>query len=256
MLAGLKTVVSSALALFHPEALGTVQLRVSLAQLELPSSGWWQWALVIVGAGILGGALMTGGAEERATTLPRRSRRRLRFRTGDDVGVTESYGRQETGEWTSVRTGRTVPIPAGMIEDETVRYYAPPLGTLKILGPWFNVETPTSQAIRLFSLPNAGGETEITFGRKPGPPYSHIQIKRATVSGHQATVRLFQRRAELINFSKTNPTKVNGNPVLSGSLELQDGDAIDLGGVVMRFHARPPAECTTGRSSSTGTSGS
>lgn len=242
MYLGLKTVLSSAAAWFRPEALGAANLPMTLAQLEIPGSSWWQWALVIVGAAILGGALVSGGAGERVTTLPRRPRRRLRFHTSEDVGVTGSYGRQETGEWTSVRTGRTVPIPAGMIEDETVRYYAPPLGTLKILGPWFNVETPTNQAIRLFSLPSAGGETEITFGRKPGPPYSHIQIKKTTVSGHQATVRLFQRRAELINFSQTNPTRVNGNPVLSGSVELRDGDSIDLGGVVMRFHARPPAE--------------
>jgi len=242
MIAGLKAVVSSAPAWFRPEALGAAQFPVSLAQLELPAGGWWQWALVLVGAVILGGALMSGGTGERVTTLPRLPRRRLRFRTGEDLGATGSYRRQETGEWTSVRTGRTVPIPAGMIEDETVRYYAPPLGTLKILGPWFNVETPTNQAIRLFSLPSAGGETEITFGRKPGPPYSHIQIKKTTVSGHQATVRLFQRRAELINFSTTNPTRVNGNPVQSGPVELRDGDAIDLGGVVMRFHARPPGE--------------
>lgn len=241
MLTRLETAVLLGAALLRPEALGAAPSTLSVAQIGLPDGGWWPWALVILGAAILVGALLTGRDGERVTTLPRRPNRRLRFLKGGGTGVSGSEGRQQTGEWTSVRTGRTVPIPAGMIEDETVRYYAPPLGTLKILGPWFNVEVPTNQAIRLFSLPNASGETEITFGRKPGPPYSHIQIKKPTVSGHQATVRLFQRRAELTNFSKTNPTRVNGDPVPSGSVELRDGDAIDLGGVILRFHARPPA---------------
>ena len=217
-------------------------VQVRRAQAQMPQNTWWRWGLVVLGAGLLGGAFWTGRGKGRVTTLPHRRTRRFRVPTGRLQGGPGGHGAEQVNEWTSVRTGRTVPIPSGMIEDETVRYYAPPAGTLKILGPWFDIERPTNQAIRLFSLPNVSGATEITFGRKPGPPYSHIQIKKATVSGHQATIRLHTNRAELLNLSRTNPTQLNGNPVHSGPVELSDGDGIDLGGVLLRFHARPPAE--------------
>ena len=213
------------------------------AQTKGPSSGSWPLNSQWLGWGLLGGglglalfSLLRDRINPGRRILETDGSFQPQWNPGPDLLEGGDKGDGSGESWTSVRTGRTVPIPAGLIEDEVVRYFAPPEGTLKILGPSFEVIRPSLQTIRIFSLPGQGSEVEVTFGRKPGPPYTHIQLKRETVSGHQATVHFSKSGTSLINYSRTNPTKLNGNPLGHGPVALSYGDEIEMGGVVLRFH--------------------
>ena len=129
-----------------------------------------------------------------------------------------------------------LPEPSSVIEDRTVKFYAPPPGTIKVLGGRFEVEKPEKNTIRFFSVPSPDGATVITFGRKPGKPYTHVQIKEPTVSSEQARIRIKDGIYEIENLSKTNPTLVNGDEVAEGGQKLKDRDTVEMGEVSFVFH--------------------
>jgi hypothetical protein len=130
-----------------------------------------------------------------------------------------------------------LPEPSTVIEDRTVKFYAPPPGTVKVLGGRLEVEKPEKNTIRFFSVPSSNGMTEITFGRKPGKPYTHVQIKDPTVSAEQAKILVKDGSYTLENVSKTNPTTVNGAEVPEGGQVLKDGDMLEMGEVSFVFHS-------------------
>lgn len=130
-----------------------------------------------------------------------------------------------------------MPEPSTVIEDRTVKFYAPPPGTVKVLGGRLDVEKPEKNTIRFFSVPSSNGMTEITFGRKPGKPYTHVQIKQPTVSAEQAKILVKDGTYILENFSKTNPTTVNGEEVPEGGQVLKEGDRLEMGEVSFVFHS-------------------
>jgi pSer/pThr/pTyr-binding forkhead associated (FHA) protein len=84
------------------------------------------------------------------------------------------------------------------------------------------------------------GETpEITFGRVAGPPDRHVQLRSLAVSRAHARMRYERQRWKIMNLSETNPTLVNGEPlVLHGGRLLSHGDRIEMGDVVLRFWER------------------
>lgn len=132
-------------------------------------------------------------------------------------------------------SGASLPEPSSVIEDKTVKFYAPPPGTIKVLGGRFEVEKPERNTIRFFSVPGSNGTTEITFGRKPGKPYTHIQLKEQTVSSEHAKVRIVDGEYEIVNLSKTNPTRLNGEEVSDAPTGLKDGDTVEMGEVSFVF---------------------
>ena len=85
-----------------------------------------------------------------------------------------------------------------------------------------------------------GEVPEVTFGRVTGPPYRHIQLKSQTVSRQHARLQYLEGRWCLTNLSQTNPVVVNGATLDSahGQHTLRDGDEIEMGEVVFRFHER------------------
>lgn len=95
------------------------------------------------------------------------------------------------------------------------------------------------QEIRFVRQPGPG-PTEVTFGRQDGVPYRHIQLHEPTVSRLHARMTLEDRDWRLTNLSRTNPVSVNGTPMgaENGSLILTEGDRIEMGEVVFRFHAK------------------
>ncbi len=127
-----------------------------------------------------------------------------------------------------------------MVEGRTVRFYAPAPGTLKILPGRFEVVSGEDKLneIRFYKPPNSHPPA-FTFGRAPGPRYTHFQLTSPTVSKKQARLEFHEGTYTLHNFSTVNPTRVNGVELdrEGASTVLKNGDRIDMGEVSFVFHA-------------------
>ena len=142
------------------------------------------------------------------------------------------------------------------VEGTSVRYWRPADGTLQFLPGRLEVITgrDTGHEIRFVRTPGPDG-TRVTFGRAEGAPYRHIQLREPTVSRSHARMTLENAPSpgnstsspvahwRLENLSATNPVVVNGRPLGTGGGEasavaLVDGDRIEMGEVVFRFHER------------------
>ena len=114
-------------------------------------------------------------------------------------------------------------------------------GTLQFLPGRLEVVegADAGQEVRFVRTPGPEG-TVVTFGRAEGPPYRHVQLNEATVSRHHARMAHDGKAWRLINLSRTNPVVVNGKPMTGegDAVLLNDGDRIEMGEVVFRFHAR------------------
>jgi predicted component of type VI protein secretion system len=84
------------------------------------------------------------------------------------------------------------------------------------------------------------GTSDYTLGRGEGPAQTHIQLPVTTVSRQQARMHYAAGRWQLVNLSQTNPTSVNGRELQEPAAEhwLQDGDAVEMGDLLLRFRAR------------------
>lgn len=81
-----------------------------------------------------------------------------------------------------------------------------------------------------------GDRVETTIGRDPGPPYRHVQLNAPSVAGKHAKLVYDRGRWSLINYARTNPTRVNGDDLEeNASRRLVDGDRIELGDVAVTF---------------------
>ncbi len=138
----------------------------------------------------------------------------------------------------------TAPILSSLepqvVEGRTIKFYAPPPGTLKILPGRLAVAggDDTIKELRFFK---AAGEStpEVTFGRAAGTPFIHIQLKSPTVSTRQAKLTYINSQWILTNFAaaSSNPTRVNELELpVDGQVALSDGDAIEMGEVRFIFH--------------------
>lgn len=190
---------------------GSVDQVVQLTVLE-PASPSWLWPLVI-GAGALLFILVVVLAVMAA-----------------------QRGSKPAGP--SAAEAMALPPPT-VVEGSTIKFHAPPPGTLKVLPGRFEVVgDPSVKEIRIFKT-KADVEPEVTLGRASGPPYSHIQLKPQTVSSKQCKLMYSNGMYTLINYSSTNPTRVNGEALGSGdSRRLNDGDKIEMGEVTLIYHER------------------
>lgn len=122
-------------------------------------------------------------------------------------------------------------------ENKTIKFAEPPPGTLKLLPGKLELisgDEPIKE-IRFYKLPNVK-EAVRTFGRCGGNLYTHIQLKPMTVSVNQAKIVFKDGKHILYNYSKTNPSVVDGKPVLAGqSIVLNTGSKIEMGEVVFEF---------------------
>jgi len=154
----------------------------------------------------------------------------------------QSPGGASTSPSTTKMSGNgSAPDPAQVVEDKTVKMHAPPPGTLKILPGQLKVTSGLDEIkdILLYRSSNGRGDgTEITIGRASGKPYQHIQLKPRTVSSKQAKLVYTNNKFMLINYASesSNPTQVNGKALdVNESVQLQDGDEIQMGEVALRF---------------------
>lgn len=97
------------------------------------------------------------------------------------------------------------------------------------------------QEVRFVRPVRSGQAPEVTFGRGEGPPFSHVQLRAPTVSRlHARLVQQANGAWALENLSATNPVVVNGEELARGAppRPLRDGDRLEMGEVVFRYHER------------------
>ena len=142
------------------------------------------------------------------------------------------------------------------VDGASVRYWRPADGTLQFLPGRLEVIAgrDSGQEIRFVRTPGPDG-SRVTFGRAEGAPYRHVQLREPTVSRTHARMTLEALSSNgpdsatgaphwrLENLSATNPVVVNGKPLASDGSEscsvvLDEGDRIEMGEVVFRFHTR------------------
>jgi hypothetical protein len=155
------------------------------------------------------------------------------------------------------------------VDGASVRYWRPADGTLQFLPGRLEVVAgrDAGQEIRFVRTPGPDG-TQVSFGRAEGAPYRHVQLREPTVSRAHARMVLEPSvpsagpgpageaaapgsgsngagplRWRLENLSATNPVVVNGRPLAADggpacSVSLGEGDRIEMGEVVFRFHER------------------
>ncbi len=133
--------------------------------------------------------------------------------------------------------GADGPAPAEWIEGDLVRLGRPPEGTLKILPGRFILDSADRPIeIRIFRT-TGDARVETTIGRDPGPPYRHIQLKPFSVSGKHAKLVYENGFYSIVNYSRTNPTSVNAEPLPEGaSRRLVDEDRLEIGEVLLTYH--------------------
>ena len=109
-------------------------------------------------------------------------------------------------------------------------------GTLKILPGRFIIDDGENPVeLRIFRTTGAD-RVETTIGRDGGPPYRHVQLKPLSVSGRHAKLVFENGIYTIINYSRTNPTAINGDPLPEGaSRRLVDEDRIEIGEGLMVF---------------------
>lgn len=130
---------------------------------------------------------------------------------------------------------------AEVVLGHSLRFHRPPDGTLALLpGHLVVIGGPDAGHEVRFVRSNDAQPSEITFGRKEGPPYRHIQLLEPTVSRTHARMSRDSERWRLTNLSRTNPVIVNGIALdgVSNSQLLDDNDVVEMGALVFRFHDR------------------
>ena len=150
-------------------------------------------------------------------------------------------------------------VVGAAVDGESVRYWRPADGTLQFLPGRLEVIAgrDAGQEIRFVRTPGPEG-TRVTFGRAEGAPYRHVQLREPTVSRAHARMTLEVGSSggggngsggangakwRLENLSATNPVVVNGRALAADegpacSVVLGEGDRIEMGEVVFRFHEK------------------
>lgn len=141
-----------------------------------------------------------------------------------------------------------VPVPAAdsmVARDddaptETVRFRRPGDEPVQLLPARLEVVAgePRHREIRFVRIP--GEPVELILGRDGGDTPHHVALTSSTVSRQHARFAFSGGRWAVANLSHTNPVVVNDEELANGDGErvLTDGDRLELGEVVLRFHAQ------------------
>lgn len=123
---------------------------------------------------------------------------------------------------------------------ETIRFVRPGEQAVQLLPGRLEVLSGTTQLreIRFVRLP--GEPPHLIVGRDPGPSPHHVGLGSTTVSRRHARFDYNDRTWAVRNLSHTNPLVVNDTELSESDPPhpLADGDRLELGEVVLRFHAR------------------
>ncbi len=82
------------------------------------------------------------------------------------------------------------------------------------------------------------GDGIVILGRDDGPSGATVKVPAESVSRRHARLQFDNGRWKITNLSRTNPTLVNGEELMvtDGARWLLDGDIIEMGEMVFRFH--------------------
>jgi hypothetical protein len=141
---------------------------------------------------------------------------------------------------------RSVAIPSAVDSDsqvaatsETVRFQRPNDDVVQLLPGHLEVLSGESRQQEIRFVRVQGQQPQLILGRNPGRSPQHISLNSSTVSRQHARLAFSAGKWAVANLSKTNPVVVNDQELtnLDGERQLADGDRIELGEVVLRFHA-------------------
>jgi FHA domain len=130
-------------------------------------------------------------------------------------------------------------LPLDGVHDmsETLRFYRPGEHTVQLLpGRLVVVAGAGHREIRFVRIP--GQPPHLILGREAGSSPAHVGLGSPTVSRRHARLDYANGQWEIRNLSQTNPLVVNDE--LSDTdvaRPLVDGDRLELGEVVLRFHS-------------------
>jgi hypothetical protein len=84
------------------------------------------------------------------------------------------------------------------------------------------------------------GDGVVILGRDDGPSGATVKVPAESVSRRHARLQFESGRWKITNLSRTNPTLVNGEELMvtEGARWLEEGDIIEMGEMVFRFHER------------------
>jgi len=141
---------------------------------------------------------------------------------------------------------RTIGIPMSVdgehqvsATSETVRFQRPNDDVVQLLPGHLEVLIGDSRHQEIRFVRVQGQQPQLILGRNPGRSPQHISLNSSTVSRQHARLAFSGGRWAVANLSKTNPVVVNDQELSNqdGERQLADGDRIELGEVVLRFHA-------------------
>ena len=141
---------------------------------------------------------------------------------------------------------RPVDIPMSMDGDqvpatsETVRFVRPADEVVQLLPGHLEVLSGDTRQQEIRFVRVAGQQPHLILGRNPGRSPQHVALNSSTVSRQHARLAYSGGKWMVANLSQTNPVIVNDQTLtdLDGERQLADGDRIELGEVVLRFHAQ------------------
>jgi len=127
-----------------------------------------------------------------------------------------------------------------VVSHETVRFRRPADEPVQLLPGRLEVLAgdPNHREIRFVRVP--GRPAELILGREPGDSPQYGTLHSTTVSRRHARFAFDHGQWTVMNLSRTNPTVVNGVELSANDTghDLRDGDRLELGEVVLRFHVR------------------
>jgi hypothetical protein len=131
------------------------------------------------------------------------------------------------------------PVESDHDNTETVRFVRPSVESVQLLPGRLEVlegATPHKE-IRFVRIP--GEPVQVILGREVGLTPHYIGLGSPTVSRRHARFDFADNRWSVKNLSRTNPLVVNDDELFDTDIArpLADGDRLELGEVVLRFHA-------------------
>jgi hypothetical protein len=125
------------------------------------------------------------------------------------------------------------------VASETVRFVRPNDEVVQLLPGHLEVLAGDSRHQEIRFVRVQGQQPQLILGRNPGRSPQHVALNSSTVSRQHARLAFSGGKWAVANLSKTNPVVVNDQELTNhdGERQLSDGDRIELGEVVLRFHA-------------------
>lgn len=132
-------------------------------------------------------------------------------------------------------------FPLDEVDDssDTIRFARPGEDAVQLLPGRLVVVAGgrVHREIRFFRIP--GEPPHLILGREKGESPLHVGLGSPTVSRQHARLDYDNGRWEIRNLSRTNPLVVNDDELSDSDVArlLVDGDRLELGEVVLRFHS-------------------